>query len=184
VSREQEPIPISNIRIGLSDQSITFESDNAELARLTYTEGKLYFQRPILTAEAPTSLPESGEGERADGDVPPLSCLEDAEHSEKQRPLVLQGRLLGQAREGKPDSRGRRTAWARFAAHQEGSENAVIYSATFHRSSAPQALSLPPDSRAVVQGYVHPSSDPEGGRLDSISVFRFLRQRNEPGAAG
>ena len=42
----------------------------------------------------------------------------------RQQPVVLTGRIKSRPRQGNPDSRGRPTAWARFAAHQEGRETA------------------------------------------------------------
>ncbi len=178
MSKEQESIRVTTIRIALEDQSVTLDSSTGPLAKLTFSSGSIYFQ---AAAESPSGAPISDAislgGPRSHDTSPTVADPEDIEpQEEKQRPVVLQGRLLGRVREGRPDSRGRKTAWARFAAHEDGQDKPHLYSATFHRGSAAGVLALPADSRLVVEGYVHQSNDPEGERMDTLSVFRLLKR--------
>jgi hypothetical protein len=101
---------------------------------------------------------------------------------EKQQPTVLNGRVLGRVRKGRPDAQGHDTAWARFAAHEEGRDDAHIYSTTFHRGSARLAMALLENAHITVEGYPHPANDPAGKRLDTLSVFRLLHRPHNTAA--
>jgi hypothetical protein len=86
--------------------------------------------------------------------------------------VALTGKLKSKPKAGRPDSRGKPTTWCKLAVHEEGHEGARMYSTTFHRAAADQALKLVTDQVISVQGYVRPSSDPE--RMNQLSVFNIL----------
>lgn len=109
----------------------------------------------------------------------PASSLQDTVRSrEKQPALVLPGRLQTRPLEGRPDSRGKPTAWARFLAHVEGADNALLLSATFHHRTREVALQLADGDPITAQGYLHPSRDPE--RLSTFSVFHLINYPGKP----
>jgi hypothetical protein len=174
MNAETESIRVTSVTIALEDQTITLESDAIPVAKLRFSLGSIYFEPLRPVAEGQVS--DLGQDAAAQSST----TVEDLEPVEKDRPVILQGKILGRVREGRPDSRGRKTAWGRFAAHDDGAENAHLYSATFHRACAGTVLGLPPDSHLVVEGYIHPSTDPEGGRLDSLSVFRLVKRAKPP----
>lgn len=89
-----------------------------------------------------------------------------------QRTVRLVGRLKSTPREGRPDGRGRPTAWAKLAVHQEGRESAHMYSATFHAATTSKVLALAADSQIIVEGYIRASNDPS--RMDALSVFSLV----------
>lgn len=157
--KEGEPTPLSAIRIDLKDRSIIFEAEDQPIARLSLAPEGLVFTalHRIVEAEARAALP-----------------AEQAERSEKEKTVTLTGRLKTEPKEGKADSRGNPTAWARLAVHEEGREDAHVYLASFHRHTAPVALSLAKDAQVTVSGYPHPSNDPSGKRMDTFSVVNLV----------
>jgi hypothetical protein len=94
----------------------------------------------------------------------------------KQSTTQLTGRLKSKPKPGRPDSQGKPTVWAKFAAHIEGETEAHMFSTTFHRGSAEQALSFEKEDRITVQGYIRPSQEP--GRMDALSVFVILSPKS------
>jgi hypothetical protein len=106
-------------------------------------------------------------------DVPPLeTTAPPAAESGTQRMVRLVGRLKSTPREGRPDGRGRPTAWAKLAVHEEGRDSARMHSATFHAATTNKVLALPVDAQIIVEGYVRPSDDPR--RMDALSVFTLM----------
>src|SRR5947199_5913137 len=100
---EIEPIKITSLRIELESQTITLESDTVPVGRFRFALGGLYYEPPqIAASNAETDQPESA--------TTPINAAEDLEHGEKDQSVVLQGKILGRVREGRPDSRGRKTA--------------------------------------------------------------------------
>jgi hypothetical protein len=87
----------------------------------------------------------------------------------KQQTVQLSGKLKSKPKPDRPDSQGKPTVWAKFAAHIEGESEAHMFSTTFHRASAEQALTFEREDRITVQGYIRPSQEP--GRMDALSVF-------------
>lgn len=166
-----ECVPVTAIRIDLSDLSITFEADKKPIAKLGLSAGTIYFQIPSLS---PSAARITAGGDEGDSESPAEDSAPSEATKEKERSVVFSGRLKSRPRQGKPDSQGHPTAWARLAVHEEGRDDAHMFSATFHRGSARIALNLPVDAQVRVEGYPHPSNDPEGKRLDTLSVFRFL----------
>lgn len=171
-AEHHESVPeLSAIRIQRADGQITFvfETEERPVARLTLpVPGTLSFNsssgsdRPDSETSA---TPSVGIEERASG---------ESAGRESERTAVLSGRLKSTPREGKADRSGNPTAWARFAAHEEGQRDARFYIATFHRHTARIALGLPREVRLTVEGYLHRSNDPTGRRLDTISVFNLI----------
>jgi hypothetical protein len=92
--------------------------------------------------------------------------------SSGQKTVRLVGRIKGTPRPGRPDGKGRPTAWVKLAVHEEGRESARMYSTTFHVGTTNKSLTLEDGSRIVVEGYVRESDDPK--RMDAFSVFRIL----------
>lgn len=115
----------------------------------------------------------------AQNDVPSPAHAADAQaapqptaDSSGQKTMRLAGRLKSAPRVGRPDSRGRPTAWAKLACHEEGRDSAKMYSATFHGGTTNKALTLEAESHVVVEGYVRVSDDSK--RMDAISVFKII----------
>jgi hypothetical protein len=168
VERESHRTTLSGIRVDLKDRSVTFETENKPVAKIAIAPEGVVFE--ILRADAAPSVPPSIAREEAPA----------ASRSEREKTVSLTGRLKSQPKEGKADSRGNPTAWARLAVHEEGREDAHLYLATFHRHTAPIALTLPREVQITVEGYPHPSSDPAGTRLDTLSVIKLVNYPGKP----
>ena len=164
---ETGPVSLTAIHIDLKELSITFEAAEDRATRLTFSpRGVLY---EILRLDPATRR----------GVERLVSAGADASQGREKEPTVtVTGRLKSRPREGRPDARGRPTAWARLAVHEEGRPDAHLYSATFHRHTASIALSLPKDAQITVQGYAHTSDDPTAKRMDTFSVVNIV---NYPG---
>lgn len=175
--QEQDPVLLRAIHIDLQQRSITLEAEGQSATRLTLTPQGIHYQllgSSSITERAVEQLTAPAHDDVSQGREDLLPS--DANMAPLKNPsVVLSGRLKTQPKEGKADSQGHPTAWARFAAHEE--EGARLYSCTFHRGSARIALGLPVEAQIVVEGYAHPSTEP-GKRLDTLSVFRLL---NYPG---
>jgi hypothetical protein len=172
---EGERIALTRVEFDIAGRSITLEAGDKPIARLTFSSGTIYFQTPALslsgdaisTAELPGGIPSPDDAPVAE------DRTIDAEVSqERERPVVLSGRLKSKPREGRPDGRGNPTAWARLAAHEDGDEKARLYSTTFHRHTARIALGLDLNAPITVQAYRHLYDDPE--RMDTLSVINIV----------
>ena len=86
---------------------------------------------------------------------------------------VMSGKLQTKPADGRPDGRGHPTAWARFLAHRDGDDGALLISATFHNRARAIALGLDAGDSITAQGYYHPSRDPQ--RLPTFSVFHLMK---------
>jgi hypothetical protein len=168
LEEQPESLKLRSIKLDFEMRRIQIELTDATALRFNLTpQGILaeWLQPPtITTARAVDKLVESAEEEAP------------AEGKEKTPVSTFTGKLKGQAREGRPDGRGRKTAWARLAVHEEGQEQARLLSATFTRHTANIALTLPADAQITAQGYLRPADDPT--RLDSFYVFNLV---NYPG---
>jgi hypothetical protein len=180
-TENREGVPISAIHLDLVEQSLTLEADDKPVAKLVFSSGVIYFQMPSLspvaapeTAPAPLSA-LAGPAEQTGAISEPST---NPEIRERDQTVILSGRLKSKPREGKPDARGNPTAWARFAAHEDGREQAHLYSASFHRHTARIALELAFNAAITVEGYRHVYHDPE--RLDTLSVIRMLSHPGHP----
>ena len=184
---EREPsasLPLTGIHINLRDRAIEFENERGTIARIVFTGETVLVEGEGLAL--PASIPEADSHAEASPaptqETPPVSAIVAAapEAREHQPTTVLSGRLLTQPREGKSDSRGKPTAWARFAAHEEGRDEAHLYSATFHRHTAAIALGLANGSPLTVEGYPHLHADPADKRLDTLSVINLVAYPEKP----
>lgn len=169
--REDFPQILSGIHINLVERSVTLEVHQQPVVKLTFSpHGVIYFQPPpgahiveanIEPSPQPTSSPTTSE-----------------EAKEKQQPVTLSGKLKTKPKEGKQDSRGNATAWAKLAVHEEDREDVHMYLATFHRHTARIALGLEKDAQVTLQGYPHPSEDPK--RADTFSVINLVNYPGKP----
>lgn len=167
--RRDSPVPLTSIYIDLQGRSLTFTTEN-QATKLTLTPAGIVYQHLIgaaLTERSVERLVEEMEDEAS-----------DATASEREPTVTLSGRLKSKPRQGRADGQGNPTAWARFAAHETGRQEAHFYLATFHRYTADIALQLPPDAAITVQGYPHPSQ--QRGRLDTLSVVNIVRYPGKP----
>lgn len=167
-STEQEGTgcPLTAIHIDLQQRSVTLEGAARPAIRLSWSPRGVLYELLAPPGEA-TSSPASPITERA------VECL-ISPTQEKEPTVTLTGRLKSQPRAGRPDARGNPTAWARFAAHDEATDALKLYSVTFHRHTAKIALGLERNAQVTVQGYAHPSNDPAGKRLDTLSVINIV----------
>lgn len=164
MSKEQEgrAIALTAIQIDLANRSITFEAEHKPVARLSLGPEGIIFEALSMPASAAPS--------------PELPSSQEASPSkEKEKTVILTGKLKAKPKEGKPDRRGRPTAYARLAAHEEGQEDPHLYLATFHRHTTKIALSLAKDAQLTVEGYPHLSGDPSGKRMDTLSVINIVQ---------
>lgn len=162
MSNERKDILLSSIHINLKDRSITFESGDQPVAKLTLAPEGVIF-------EAAYGLPLP----RREGELPSTSPA-TSPGKEKEQTVTLTGKLKSQPKEGKPDSKGNPTAWARLAVHEEDEKEAHMYLASFHRHTVKVALSLPRDAQITVEGYPHRKEDPSKKRTDTLSVINIL----------
>jgi hypothetical protein len=88
------------------------------------------------------------------------------------------GRLKADPKEGRPDSNGLPTAWAPLAAHQDGSDEALMLSASFHKATRRIALGLHAGDQITVRGFHYTNPDPQ--RMASLRVFMFIHYPGKP----
>jgi hypothetical protein len=155
MASEQQPSPLRHIHVDLENWSVILEGADG---RAISFNPNLLLQR--LLSPTLTELPQAEVVE------------------EKESTVTLAGKLKSQPREGRPDGSGLPTAWARFAAHEEGSNQAHMYIATFHRKAREIALGLRADSQIIVEGYPHPASSPD--KLDTLSVVHIINYPGKP----
>jgi hypothetical protein len=169
-------IPFTDIHINLTEQTITLKKEAEVVATLVFA-GKLPAAGVIFFPSQGQSLPASAEGlPHASEPVSPSSGSDAAK--EKEKTITLSGKLKSKAQPGKPDRRGKPTAYADFAAHVEGEEQAHYYKATFHRHTREIALNLPKEAPMTVTGYPHPSDSPK--RTDTFSVVNIVEYPGKP----
>ena len=175
--KEGEPIRLTDIHINLVDQVVTIEAEDGRKARYSFAPTATIFE---ASNDSPTTIPmELDEPEPTPTAPPARQRSASTEQKEKEPTVTLAGKLLTKPRPGKPDNAGKATAWARFAAHEEGNQKAHLYSTTFHRSAANIALQhLDKDSSVVLEGYSHPAGDPK--RMDTFSVVVVHQYPGKP----
>ncbi len=173
--RESQPISLTAIRINFKDRSITFEAEDRPVAKLSLAPEGVIFE----VSSAPAISTHDAAASPTDASAKPTQEPSSVKPAEgKERTVTFSGKIKSQPKEGKPDSRGNPTAYARFAVHEEGREDAHLYLATFHRHTAKIALSLAKEAPITVEGYPHPSSDPK--RMDTLSVINILNYPGKP----
>jgi hypothetical protein len=158
--QEQQPSPLRHIHVDLENWSIVLEG--ADGRAISFTPS-LLLQR--LLSPTPT-------------DLAPASVDDSSQNPEKNPTITLAGKLKSLPKEGRPDGSGLPTAWARFAAHEEGASQAHMYLATFHRRARELALGLKPESQLIVEGFAHPASSPD--KLDTFSVIHIINYPGKP----
>lgn len=175
---ESDPQRLKSIKLDLEKRCLQIESSAATIVRLSLTPQGIAWellQPPtITTAGAVDRLVEAAEASSGDDRAPSTR----SEGKEKSPVFTYTGKLKGQAREGRPDGRGQRTAWCRLAVHEEGQEQAKLLSATFTRHTANIALTLPADTQITAQGYLRASDHP--GRLASYYIFNLVAYPGKP----
>ena len=167
---EQHATPVSGLVINLEERSVTLLSKREVLATVRLTPSGLIFEGRSNPKPGTSIEPDA----TSDTEPARSSPIEQISSPEKGQTVTLAGKLKSKPRSGRPDSKGNPTAWARFAAHEEESENAHVYSATFHKHTAPIALGLDADASLVVQGYPHEYDDLEKKRMDTLSVINLI----------
>jgi hypothetical protein len=172
--KQPDPQRLRSIKLDLEKCYLQIESTEATILRLSLTPRGIAWellQPPtITTARAVEHLVETAEAQAEAESAAP------AEDKEKPTVYTFTGKIKGQVREGRPDPQGKKTAWARFAVHEEGQEQARMLSADFRRHTANIALTLPADAQITASGYIRQSEDPS--RMDTFYVFQLV---NYPG---
>jgi hypothetical protein len=159
MGQEQQPSPLKHIHVDLENWSVILEGADG---RAISFNPNLLLQR--LLSPALRELPAGV-----------------SEEPEKEPTVKLSGRLKSQPKAGRPDGSGFPTAWARFAAHEEGSGQAHMYIATFHRKAMDIALGLKPESQIIVEGYPHKATQPD--KSDTLSVVHIIHYPGKPANA-
>lgn len=187
MSKEQGPPPqadqphgvqLTGIHLDLEHKRLLLAAGHELVATLTLTPEGVIFNARSIAAPVPVMAEEPASPE-ADTSPLPVSTPLDAE-TEKPKAVTLQGKLKSKPQAGRPDSRGKPTAWARFAAHEEEHDGAHLYSTTFHKHTVELALGLDKDTPLTVQGYPHLQEDPGTKRLDTLSVINLLEYPGKP----
>ena len=174
MASEQEPSPTP-----FSQIQVVFErADHTALVRRLTPDHPLsqFLISSLLTERSVEQLTSSGRDDvvaEPAADFPTSEANAASPTKQKNPSVILAGKLKTTPKEGRPDSQGHKTAWARLAAHDEEAEGARLVSATFHRGSARIALGLTAEAQVVCEGYLHPAAEP--GRLETFSVFRFIQ---------
>ena len=188
---------LRSIHIDLDERVIETLAQDGIAIRFTFSPDGVFQQlltggslegaaQRLLSASQPERASETDaviEGETsaatdAGVEAPASTAQEAAAPREKQPALVLPGRLQTTPMEGRPDGREKPTAWARFLAHMDGQEGAMLLSATFHNRTRDIALGLSDGDAITAQGYLHPSRNPE--RLSTLSVFHLINYPGKP----
>ncbi len=172
-ARLHEGVALTGIYLDLPTKTLVFTAGAEVVGALSLTKTGVIFaagehaEQIVLTPVHDTpAVPAPLSPEPLDEGAPT--------ETEKPKPVTLQGKLKSKPREGRPDSRGKPTAWARFAAHDDETDGAHLYSATFHKHTAKVALSLDKETPLTVQGYPHGNDDPGSERMDTLSVINLL----------
>jgi hypothetical protein len=175
---EGSGIPFTDIHINLKDQTIILKKADEVVATLVF-EGKLPAAGVIFFLNQLQTLPtDTSEAEVVPQVIEPVSLTSPAK--EREKTITLSGKLKSQPKPGKPGRSGKPTAYADFAAHVEGEEEAHDYVATFHRHTRDIAAKLPKEAQITVTGYPHPSDSPK--RKDTFSVMNIVDYPGKPPA--
>jgi hypothetical protein len=165
-------IPFTDIHINLTDQTITLKKEEEVVATLVFA-GKVPAAGVIFFPGNPQALPDSPFDEEAKTPLSPASAAK-----EKEKTATLTGKLKSKPQAGRNDRSGKPTAYADFAAHVEGEEQAHYYKATFHRNTRNIALKLPAEAQITVFGYPHPRKSPRS--TDTFSVVNIVDYPGKP----
>jgi hypothetical protein len=167
------------INIDLKNKAVEIQAEGGTALRFTYTPRGVLMQL-TLKAERSHSPTDDVVGPPIPAVVsepmPEIVAETPAPAKTKTPAETISGKLQTKPTEGRPDGRGNPTAWARFLAHREGNDGALLVSATFHSKARELALGLDAGDQITAQGYYHPSRDPH--RLSTFSIFHLM---NYPG---
>jgi hypothetical protein len=187
---------LKSIHIDLEARSVETLAQDGVVVRFTFSPEGVFQQllaggslegaaRRLLEVSQPDATERETAAETDAGVLSPARSIQEASAQEvsaasreKQPALVLPGRLQTKPMDGRPDGRGKPTAWARLLAHLEDREGAVLLSVTFHNRTRDIALGLVDGDAITAQGYLHPSRDPE--RLSTFSVFHLINYPGKP----
>jgi hypothetical protein len=132
---------------------------------------------PLDSSPPAQQPPEPAVASSSASEAPHAQDQPHSSSKRKENQHMLTGKLLTGPLSGRyPDSQGRPTATALFAAHLEGKEDAWVLSTTFLRAAARTALMLKAGDQITVDGFVNKHKDPN--RNDMYSVYMFI---NYPG---
>jgi hypothetical protein len=175
---EGSGIPFTDIHINLTEQTITLKKEEAVVATLVF-DGKLPASGVIFFGNNQPGLSDSPFAEEGAIQVSPAAPATGSDAAkEREKTITLSGKLKSQPKSGKADRSGKPTAYADFAAHVEGEQDAHDYIATFHRHTRDIALKLPTEAQITVSGYPHASNSPK--RKDTISVVNIVEYPGKP----
>ena len=176
MSKEAEGvgIPFTDIHINLTDKSIILKKEDEIVATLVF-EGKIPAAGVIFFGNQPQVLSDSPFDEEGETPVSPVSPAK-----EREKTVTLSGKLKSKPQPGRNDRSGKPTAYADFAAHVEGEEEAHYYKATFHRHTRGIALKLPIEAQITVFGYPHPRESAKS--TDTFSVVNIVDYPGKPPA--
>ncbi len=151
-------IRLSGFHVDLENKAIRLEAAGEPFAQLRYEpqDGSIIF-------ESPRTLPAQSA----------------ADTTEQEQHVVFTGKLKTTPKEGRRTTKGKPTAWAIFAAHDEEQEEAKIYSTSFTESAREIALRLSQEAQITVKGYP-PIPATEEGKRDSLHVFAILNHPKKP----
>ncbi|GAC1344537.1 MAG: hypothetical protein NVSMB27_05640 [Ktedonobacteraceae bacterium] len=173
-------IQLTGIYLDLPRKTVVLAAGVEIVGALSLTESGIIFDaRPRAVNDLDGRIEEAAEVLTPGASSPPTESV--SSETEKPKAVTLQGKLKSKPQPGRPDSRGNKTAWARFAAHEEDRDGAHLYSTTFHKHTVEIALGLDKDTSLTVQGYPHLQEDPGTKRLDTLSVINLLEY---PGKSG
>jgi len=175
IERQPKDIRLTGIHIDLLDHIVTLEAQDGRKAKLSFAQPTTLFQRSIPPTEPDTAdeLVDDSDSSWPESDAAPQ------ESREKQRTVVLLGRLQTKPKAGRPDRQGRPTAWARLAVEEEDAGQAHLYSATFYRASTAIAVALPRGAQVTLEGYPR-AGDAAKKRLDTLSVIALHEYPGKP----
>jgi hypothetical protein len=169
---ERAGISFTDIHINLADQTIVLKKEDEVIATLVFA-GKMPTEGVIFFGSQPQALSDSPFDAEAETPASPASTAK-----EREKTATLTGRLKSKPQPGKNDRSGKPTAYADFAAHVEGEEEAHYYKATFHRRTRDIALKLPAEAQIIVFGYPHPQNSPRS--TDTFSVVNLVDYPGKP----
>lgn len=165
------------VNIDLRNKAVEVQAEGGTKIRFTYTPRGVLMQL-TLGSEASLSPTDDVVGPPVvEAPAEPASGA-PAAAKPKNPAEVMSGKLQTTPTDGRPDGRGRPTAWARFLAHRDGDDGALLISATFHNRTRDIALGLDAGDTITAQGYYHPSRDPQ--RLPTFSVFHLMNYPGKP----
>jgi hypothetical protein len=167
---ERDPGVIKTIVIEPREGTLSLVNENEDIIKFVMTPEGIrysYLQAGALTDRSV---------EKAMGQIE----METPQQEDKEKTPVstFTGKLKGDVKPGRVDSRGNPTSWGKIAVHEEGRDTAKMLSATFHRHTAELALRFKDQDLLTIQGYLRENSDP--ARMDLISVFNVVDYPGKP----